>query len=45
MNYLDILNAVLTVEKKCEAVDNIQKRLQSVFEAYLGCISKSSLNQ
>lgn len=44
MNYLDILNAVLTVEKKCEAVDNIQKRLQSIFEAYLGCISKSSIN-
>lgn len=43
MNYLDILNAVLTVEKKCEAVDNIQKRLRSIFDAYLSCITKSSL--
>lgn len=43
MSYLDILNAVLTAEQKCEAVDNIQKRLQSIYDAFLNCIIKSSL--
>lgn len=43
MSYLDILNAVLTAEQKCEAVDNIQKRLQSIYDAYMNCIIKSSL--
>lgn len=44
MNYLEISNAVLTAEKKCEADDNIQKRLRCIFDAYIDCISKSSLN-
>ena len=43
MNYLEVFNAVLTAERKCEAIENIQKRLHYVFDAYLNCICKSSL--
>ena len=43
MSYLEVLNAVLSAERKCEAIDNIQKRLQAIFDAYMNVINKSSL--
>ena len=40
MTYKEIITSVIKAEKECESIDNIQKRLNSIFDAFLNSLIK-----
>jgi len=44
MTYKEIITSVIKAEKECESIDNIQKRLNSIFDAFLNSLIKSSFS-